>query len=45
MKGKCYLIDLETGDFLILIDEENIILAILIDEEIYLPELKFKCST
>lgn len=33
--------DVETGNFLTLIDEENIILGILIDEEIYLAELRF----
>lgn len=33
---------METGNFLILIDEKNIILDILTDEEIYLAELRFK---
>ena len=35
---------METGNFLVLMDEENIILEILIDEEIYLAEWRFKPS-
>lgn len=37
--------DVETGNFLTLIYEENIIWDILIDEEIYLAELRFKLNT
>lgn len=36
---------METGNFLILMDEENIILDILIHEEIYLAEWSFKPNT
>lgn len=35
---------METGNFLFLMEEENIILEILIDEEIYLAEWRFKPS-
>lgn len=36
---------METGNFLVLLDEEKIILDILLDEEIYLAELRFKPNT
>lgn len=39
------MLDVETGNFLTLIGEENIILDVLIDEEMYLAELRFKLNT